>query len=210
MSQSSKQHILVIGANGGIGSSFFESAFLLPDVQVTGWTSQDLDLNFPDRIFSCDLSKYDVVVNCTGHNQGTYLGFLNNSWQNQLSQITVNYISNLFLFKHYANNRTAGQYVWVNSILADSAKPHHCVYASSKAASKISLDLAAQEAAHIRLLEVKVGLVKTNLRFRNFEGTKTVDEVDATYGNSPVLSAATVALAMIDAIQENKTEISIS
>ena len=95
MSQSSKQHVLILGANGGIGSSFFKLVSQLPEYQVTGWTSQDLDLNFPERIFSCDLSAYDIVVNCTGHNQGTYRGFLNNTWQNQVSQITVNYISNL-------------------------------------------------------------------------------------------------------------------
>jgi short-subunit dehydrogenase len=210
MNQNTKQQILVIGANGGIGSSFFESASLLSEYQVTGWTSQDLDLNFPERIFSCDLSRYDVLVNCTGHNQGTYLGFLNNSWQNQLSQITVNYISNLFLFKQYANTRSNGKYVWVSSVVVDTAKPYQCVYASSKVASKVSLDLAAREAAHIKLLEVKVGLVKTNLRFRNFEGTKTVAEVDATYGDSHVLSPSTVASSMLDAIQKNKTEIFIS
>jgi len=207
MSQSSNKHALIIGASGGIGSSVCD--LMSDQYEVTGWSSKDLDLDHPDRIFSCDFSKFDLLINCAGHNQGTYLGFLQNSWQNQYSQIMVNYVSNLFLFKHYAGTRDHGQYVWVNSMLADSAKPHQCVYASGKAASKIALDLAAKQAAHIKVLEVKVGLVKTNLRFRNFEGTKTVEQVDASYGNSTMPTTHDVAAIMLNAIQQNETEILI-
>ena len=83
------QHVLIIGASGGIGSKLYDAMCQLPDYKVTGWSSKDLNLDHPDRIFSCDFSNFDLLINCAGHNQGTYRGFLENSWQNQLSQITV-------------------------------------------------------------------------------------------------------------------------
>ena len=204
------QHVLIIGASGGIGSKLYDAMCQLPDYKVTGWSSKDLNLDHPDRIFSCDFSNFDLLINCAGHNQGTYRGFLENSWQNQLSQITVNYISNLFLFKHYANSRNTGQYVWLSSTVIDNAKPFQSVYAGTKFASKCSLDLAAQEAPHIKMLDVKIGLVKTNLRFRNFEGTKTHNEVDNTYSGTVPLPALDVANSILDAIKQNKKETLIS
>ena len=87
------QRALILGANGGIGSSCVRE-LNNQGYNTHGVTSRDLDLNFPESIFNFDLSSFDLLVNCTGHSQGTYLGFLNNSWQNQLGQITVHYISN--------------------------------------------------------------------------------------------------------------------
>ena len=83
------KNVLVIGASGGIGSACCQLLEQHCKYKTHGWTSEDLDLNYPDRIFETDLSVYDIVINCAAHNQGTYLGFLQNSWQNQLSQIMV-------------------------------------------------------------------------------------------------------------------------
>ena len=83
------QSVLIIGSNGGIGSSLFRLMSNLTQYCITGWTSQNLNLNYPEQIFATDLSTYDIVVNCTGHNQGGWMGTLKNTWQNQLSIITV-------------------------------------------------------------------------------------------------------------------------
>ena len=78
--------ILLIGASGGIGSSL---STVLTDSghKVTAWSSADLDLNYPERVFNKDFSSYDILINCAGHSQGTFQGFLENNWQNQISQI---------------------------------------------------------------------------------------------------------------------------
>lgn len=200
--------ILLIGASGGIGSSL---STILSDLgnNVTAWSSAELDLNYPERIFSVDLTLYDVLINCAGHSQGTYLGFLANSWQNQISQIMVNYASNLMLCKHYANSRDSGQYVWISTSLLDGARPFHSVYASTKAASKVALDLVRQEAQHIDILEVKVGPTRTNFRSRNFRGTKTFAEVNTMYDQENSLSPDYVAKQIADAITQRKQEIHI-
>ena len=92
-----KKNVLLLGATGGIGSNLLNLMQHSDTYTVDGWSSKNLDLNCPEKIFDCNFSKFDLLINCAGHNQGSYLGFLKNSWQNQISQITVNYISNLML-----------------------------------------------------------------------------------------------------------------
>ena len=124
--------------------------------------------------------------------------------------ITVNYISNLFLLKHYAKSRTSGRYVWISTTSMDNPTPYQSIYTGTKVASKFSIDLMAKEADHIQVLDAKVGLTKTKLRFRNFEGMMTWDEVNNTYGDAKVLSALEAAEGILAGIEENKTEVLIT
>ena len=201
-------NVLVLGASGGLGSRL-SKLLNAHGHTVTEWSSVDLDLNYPERIFDQDFSNYDLLLNCSGHSQGTFLGFLGNTWQNQLSQITVNYTSNLFLLKHYATSRKHGQYVWISTALLDGARPYHSIYASTKAASKCAIDLIRQEATHIDILEVKVGPTKTNFRYRNFLGTHTVEDVNNMYDQENSLSPDYVASEIMQAIEQNQREIYI-
>lgn len=203
------QRVLIIGATGGIGSNLFYQMGSSEDYEVAGWSSQDLDLDYPERIFDCDFGDIDILINCAGHNQGSYQGFEKNTWQNQYSQIRVNYISNLFLLKQYAHQRSQGKYVWLSSISMDNPRVFHSIYTGTKVASKFSIDLIAQEIEHIKVLEAKIGLVKTNLRYRNFSGTKTPQEVEDTYGDEPFLSADTVAQQVLTAIEQNLEHVEI-
>lgn len=201
--------VLLIGANGGIGSACNKLLAMNSDYQVTEWTSKNLDLNFPENIFKCDFSPYDILINCAGHSQGTYRGFLNNSWQNQLSQIMVNYASTLFLLKHYANSRSSGKYVWCSSDTIQTPSVYQSVYASSKTAAKFAIDLIRDEAKHISMIEVQFGLTKTNLRFRNFEGTKSSQEVDESFNNTNVLHAEQVAKELLFGIENNLNKVTV-
>jgi short-subunit dehydrogenase len=208
---SNKTNILVLGSTGGIGRAVIAKLQEIDIYSVTGWSSEDLDLNHPLKIFQKDLSCYDVIINCAGHSQGTYLGFLNNSNENQLSQITVNYTSNLFLCKHFANSVNKGKYIWCNSTSTDNPRPFHSVYAGTKAASSFSLNLIAKEAEHINIVDVKIGLVHTNLRYRNFNGSKTMEEVEKSYSDFPqkMVGLDQVADTIVYAIENDICEITI-
>jgi short-subunit dehydrogenase len=200
-------NVLVVGATGGIGSACCE---LLQEKKynVTSWGSKDLDLNFPDQIFAKDLSNFDIVINCAAHNQGTYQCFLKNNWENQLSQIMVNYASNLFLFKHYANSRSQGKYVWCSTDLSSGVTPYKSVYLSTKVASQYAIDLSRQEVTHISVLEAQFGAVKTNLRYRNFEGTLSPEQVKETY-DADTLDPKYVATHILEAINNNLEKVLI-
>jgi short-subunit dehydrogenase len=204
------ERILVIGATGGIGSAVCNK-LAKENYSVTAWSSKELDLNYPETIFEKDFSAYTTIINCAGHNQGTYQGFLHNSSQNQISQVNVNYISNLFLCKHFANSVSKGKYIWCNSTSTDNPRPFHSVYAGTKAASEFSLNLIAQEADHISIVNVKIGLVRSNFRYRNFCGTKTKEEVEKTYDDYPqnIISLDAVANTILYAVQNQISEITI-
>ena len=203
------QRVLIIGATGGIGNELCQQMADSADYEVAGWGSQDLDLDYPERIFDCDFNDIDILINCAGHNQGSYQGFEKNSWQNQYSQIRVNYISNLFLLKHYAQQRSQGKYVWLSTTSMDNPRIFHNTYTGSKVASKFSIDLIAQEITHIHVLEAKIGLTRSKIRYRNFEGTKTMQEVQDTYGDDHVLECDYVAEQLLSAIRNDLTHTEI-
>lgn len=202
------QKVLLIGSSGGVGSACSQ-LLLSKGYNVTGWHSTELDLNFPDRIFEKNFSSYDILINCAAHNQGTYQGFLKNTNENQLSQIMVNYVSNLFLLKHYANSRTNGKYVWCGTDLTAGVTPFKSVYLSTKVGSQFAIELIKQEATHISVLEAEFGQVRSNLRYRNFEGTLTAEEIERSYGNSTALSSEYVAENIISAIEQNLEKVII-
>lgn len=194
---------LVIGKNGGLGSSCVE-VLKSKNQKVIALSRQDLDLSDPASIINFDLSEFDVVINCTGHNKGTFRGFLGNDYENIVDQIQVNFIANLLLLKNYANSRTAGRYVWLNSTSTKNPTPYQSVYGSTKVASKFAIDLIKKEASHIDITECCVGLVKTNLRHTGYCGTKSKEMVNQEHAKLNSLDPRKVAEKIIDAIELNE------
>lgn len=199
---------LIVGATGGIGSACVRH-LNQQGYQTLGLGSADIDLNHPESIFDLDLATFDLLMNCAGHSQGSYLGFLGNSWRNQLSQLNVNYVSNLMLLRHYADSRSTGRFVWFNSTLADSPRPFHSIYASTKAGSKFAIDLMRQEVTHISILEVKIGLTRTGFRFRNFQGSQSMDQVNSSYDQDQALDPDHVARLAVQSIMQGESFLTV-
>ena len=151
-----------------------------------------------------DLSPFDIVINCTGHNKGMFRGFLDNDYRNIVDLIQVNYIANLLILKNYATNRKHGRYVWINSSTTQHPTVYQSMYASSKAASKFALDLIKQEAHHINITECYVGLTKTKMRYAGYCGTKSYHLVDQEYDKLGALDAMEVAKRIIDAVDHGQ------
>lgn len=195
---------LVVGATGGIGSACVRE-LNQQGYQTLGLGSADIDLNHPESIFDQNLTTFDLLVNCAGHSQGSYLGFLGNSWRNQLSQLNVNYVSNLMLLRHYADSRSTGKFVWFNSTVVDAPRPFHSIYASTKSGSKFAIDLVRQDAIHIDILEVKIGLTRTAFRFRNFQGSQSSDQVNSSYDQDRALDPDHVARRTVQSIMQGES-----
>lgn len=193
-------NILVTGASSGVG---FSCVNLLRSQGhlVTGWDSKICDFDHPERIFDQDLSGYSMIINCAGHGQGHQNSFFNNTWQNQLSQIMVNYASNVLLFKHYVNSTAQGRYVWIGTrlSLAPNHKPWQAVYTSSKSASAIAIEAGALEQSHVTTLEVQLGLTRTNFRQRSCERTISAQEIEQAWADGDALTADQAAQRIIDA-----------
>ena len=93
--------------------------------------------------------------------------------------------------------------------MIDNPTPFQSVYGSTKLASKFAIDLIRQEATHIDILEVKIGLVKTNFRYNNFEGTQSHEQINIAYNQANALSPEYVAQQIRSAINTNQKEIYI-
>ena len=160
LSENGNGKTLVIGARGGIGSALVKKLGKCDTL-----TSEDLDLNEPQQVSKIDLKNYGTVINCAGHSKGTFLGFQKNTYENIISQVNVNYTSNLVLLKRFSEQRDSGRYVWISSDVMDHPRPFHSVYASSKVASQYALDLIKKEMEHIKILEIKIGFAKTSFTY---------------------------------------------
>jgi NADP-dependent 3-hydroxy acid dehydrogenase YdfG len=116
----------------------------------------------------------------------------------------------LFLLKQYADQRSQGKYVWLNSASTKNPRIFHNIYIGSKVASKFSIDLISQEINHIKVLEASIGLTRSNIRYRNFSGTKTMEQVQDTYGDEHVLECDYVAEQIFSAIKKDLTQTEIT
>jgi short-subunit dehydrogenase len=193
-------NILVTGASSGVGFSCVDLLRSQGHV-VTGWDSKICDFDHPERIFEQDLSGYGMIINCAGHGQGHQNTFLKNTWQNQLSQIMVNYAANVLLFKHYVNSTAQGRYVWIGTrlSLAPNQKPWQAVYSSSKAAGAIAIEAAALEQSHVTTLEVQLGLTRSNFRQRSYESNVCTPDIEQAWANGNALTADQAAQRIINA-----------
>ena len=203
-SKTGNNKTLVIGSRGGIGSALISQ---IKDCDTLN--SAQLDLDKPEKIDSQDFSNYDYIYNATGHSKGTYLGFQKNSFKNIISQINVNFVSNILLLKKYAEQRNDGTYVWISSDVSDHPRPFHSVYASSKVASRYALDLIKKEITHIDVVEVKIGFTRTNFRYNNFLGTKTHEQVDKSYDDDCALEPKFIAEQIVRAVNNKQESVHI-
>jgi NADP-dependent 3-hydroxy acid dehydrogenase YdfG len=203
-SKTGNNKTLVIGSRGGIGSALISQ---IKDCDTLN--SAQLDLDKPEKIDSQDFSNYDYIYNATGHSKGTYLGFQKNSFKNIISQINVNFVSNILLLKKYAEQRNDGTYVWISSDVSDHPRPFHSVYASSKVASRYAFDLIKKEITHIDVVEVKIGLTRTNFRYNNFLGTKTHEQVDKSYDDGRALEPKFIAEQIVQAVNNRQESVHI-
>ena len=199
----------VFGANGGIGHACCEQ-LAKHDIHIDPFTRDDLDFEDTDAVSQFDLATYSHIINATGTTIGTYQGFLKNDPQNIVKQITVNLTNNLLLLKNFINQNPYGHYTWIGSIVSETPRPFHSVYGCTKLASTFATNLISQEAEDFKITEVRLGLVATNFRYTNYNGSKTKAQVDEEYVNANAMDADYCATKIVNGIFENKRLIEIN
>jgi NADP-dependent 3-hydroxy acid dehydrogenase YdfG len=199
--------IFVTGGSSGVGQAVAEK--LAKTNQVYTPSRLDLDLQNVDQIESFDLSDYDVVINCAGSNPGAYLGWQNNSGQNQSQQVSVNFTGALLLAKQYVKQRSQGQFVFVTSYNIEDPIALNIFYTASKAALRYSMQTLRREFPGILFTEICPGKIKTNMLKQNYQGTKTDQEIEKMYAQSPSLEADDVAKVIEAAVQNKLTQVTL-
>jgi short-subunit dehydrogenase len=169
-----------------------------------------LDLTDFNTIDQLDLSVYDIVINCAGANGGAYLGWHNNSWQNQQTQVDVNFTGALLLAKQYTRQRDHGQFIYITSSSVDDPIAYNIFMVASKAAMQYSMNAIKKEYPKMIVTEICPGKIKTGMLKQNYQGTKTDEEIEAIYAKGPALSAQDIATAIDTAIKYKLDKVTLT
>lgn len=201
--------IFLTGGSGGIGQAIKQ---LLDSQQhiVTAPTRQEFNLCDFETVSYLDLSQYDVVINCAGANSGAYLGWHNNSWQNQQNHVAVNFTGPLLLAKQYTKQRTTGQFIYVTSVSVDDPRSYTIFMVGSKSALRFSLGAVKRDYPGILFTEIVPGKTRSNMLRQNYQGTRSDEEIAQEYDRVLVLDPAQVAHTVDLAIRLKLDSIGIS
>lgn len=200
-------NILITGGSSGVGQACVDRLGLTHNITAPSRT--ELDLSNFEQVNNYNLQDFDVIVNCAGANPGAYLGWKNNTWQNQKDQVDVNFTGALLLAKQYVQQRHHGQFVFVTSYNIEDPIALNIFYTASKAALKYSIQTLRKEISNIVFTEVCPGKIKTNMLKQNYQGTKTHEEIQQLYDKSPSLTADQVAEIIELCIQNKLTQVTI-
>jgi short-subunit dehydrogenase len=180
--------ILIIGKD----STIAQHLLLKIKYQYRALSKKDFDVTDHATIENFDFSSYDMVMNFAGHSRGTYKGPLNNTWENQLDQIMVNFASHILITKTYCQQRPNGIYMWFSSVLTKSCRPYQYVYAASKLATEYALSAFAKEYKNFNIITKTLDRVITNHLYNTYEGTRTHQECIEEYRKSPYVEINSV------------------
>jgi NAD(P)-dependent dehydrogenase (short-subunit alcohol dehydrogenase family) len=199
--------ILVTGGSSGVGQAVIRR--LSDQNHVYAPARSELDLGNFEQIDQYDLGQYDVVINCAGANAGAYLGWLNNTCENQSQQVSVNFTGALLLAKQYVKQRSQGQFVFVTSYNIEDPIALNIFYTASKAALRYSMQTLRREFPGILFTEICPGKIKTNMLRQNYQGAKTDQEIEQIYAQSLSLEPDDVAKVIETAVQNKLTQVTI-
>ena len=199
--------ILITGGSSGVGQAVVRR--LSGQYQVYAPDRAELDLCNFEQIDQYDLGQFDVVINCAGANAGAYLGWLNNTCENQSQQVSVNFTGALLLAKQYVKQRSQGQFVFVTSYNIEDPIALNIFYTASKSALRYSMQTLRREFPRILFTEICPGKIKTNMLKQNYQGTKTDMEIEKIYSQSLSLEPDDVAKVIETAVQYKLTQVTL-
>lgn len=200
-------NIFITGGSSGVGQACIQQ---FAQHRITAPTRDELDLSNFEAINQLDLSPYDVVINCAGANIGAFRGWQNNTWQNQQNQVDVNFTGALLLAKQYVQQRPSGHFIYVTSSNIDDPIVYNIFYTAAKAALHYSMNTVRKQYPDMLITEIRPGKIRSNMLKQNYQGTKTLDEIQELYANGLVLEPADIAKAIETAIKYKLDQITIT
>lgn len=191
--------ILITGSASGVGKGLMLS--LSNSNEVIGLTRNELDLSNVVDVTMFDMPHVDMLINCAGTDIGGKIEFTKHKVSEVVTIINTNLIAPVLLSQKALTVNSNCKIVNVTSTNNIKYYPNNLTYSLTKKALESFTNMLQVEYPKANILEVRLGLTKTNFNQNRFKGHEerfndiysnkhlTVDEVvkqitDVLFNNS--------------------------
>lgn len=173
-------NILLTGVSSGIGEGLYDLLSL--DHNVFGITRSDLDLSDMSKVASYKFPIIDMLINCAGTGIGGKIEFKKHDNDDIINIMNVNVLSPLILTRKALSSNSKCKIVNITSTNNNRYYPNDLVYSLSKKTLGEFGSMLKIEYPTINLLEIRLGLTKTNFN-NNRYGDKHSSRYNDIYNN---------------------------
>jgi short-subunit dehydrogenase len=189
--------IFLTGASSGIGAALFET--LSVDHQVIAPNRNTFDLTNTKHIDDLDVD-FDMLINCAGTGLGGKQQFANHCSNDVVEIFNTNLLAPILLTKNVLKINPACKIVNITSTNNNRYWPGDLVYSLTKSSLSIFGDMLRVEYPDCCLLEIRLGLTKTNFNKARYKNTP--DRYQDIY-NNPHLLPENVANKIVSVLFDN-------
>jgi short-subunit dehydrogenase len=192
--------ILLTGSSSGIGKSL--KNILQADHTVIAPSRSELDLSLLKSVHSVDI-ECDILINCAGTGIGGKRPFVDHSTADIIDIFNVNLIAPVLLSQCVLRKNSQCKIVNITSTNNNHYWPNDLVYSLTKKSLADFGNMLKIDHPDCRLLEVRVGLTKTNFNSARYHNDP--ERYQDIYVN-PHLTSDTVANKIVDIMFDDRVK----
>lgn len=161
-------NILITGSSSGVGEGLMLSLSKTHD--VIGLTRNDLDLSNITNVATFNMPHVDMLINCAGTDIGGKIEFTKHNTNEVVTIINTNLIAPVLLSQKALQINSNCKIVNITSTNNIKYYPNNLTYSLSKKSLESFTNMLRVEYPSIDILEVRLGLTKTNFNHNRFKG----------------------------------------
>ena len=184
--------ILLTGISSGIGEGLCD--ILQHEHELIRLSREKMDLSEISNVIDCDIPYVDMLINCAGTDIGGKIHFTEHDDTDIVNILNTNLLSPLLLTKKALKLNSQCKIVNVTSTNNNRYYPNNLAYSISKKSLSAFGDMLRVEFPNIKLLEVCLGLTKTNFNLNRY--SKNPERFDDIYANNNHLTVQAVTTTL--------------
>lgn len=160
--------ILITGTGSGVGAGLMLA--LSKSYKVIGLTRNDLDLSNIVDVTIFDIPHIDMLINCAGTDIGGKVEFTKHKSKEVVTIINTNLIAPVLLSQKALRVNSKCKIVNVTSTNNIKYYPNNLAYSLTKKSLESFTNMLRVEYPSANILEIRLGLTKTNFNQNRFKG----------------------------------------
>jgi short-subunit dehydrogenase len=161
-------NILITGTSSGVGKGL--RLALATSHNVIGLTRTDLDLSNVEQVSSFDLPVIDMLINCAGTDIGGKIEFTKHKTTEIVTIMNTNLLAPVLLSQKALQLNKNCKIVNITSTNNIKYYPNNLAYSLTKKSLESFTNMLQVEYPKANILEVRLGLTKTNFNQNRFKG----------------------------------------